>query len=652
MNRFRRLIPLCRTPFRDSALSIGVPLALAVWATLNLALETSVALATSPPPIVIITVDDMSADSVGAFGCRLADTTPHIDRLANDSLRFQFAHVQAGNCMPSRNVMWSGLYSHQNRVQGFRPVTDPNYPVLADLMKQAGYFTAIRGKVAHSTPYSPYAWDLVLDKLPSGQVAHIKDADSYGISTKQAIAAARDAGDRPLCLMVNISDPHKPFFAEARNGQTIPDPHVPTRIFTPDEVPIPGFLHDSDVIRKELAHYYSSVRRADDCVGAVLSVLTEEGLDERAMILFCSDHGMPLPFAKTQLYHHSSRTPLVIRLPGITTAGSIDRDHLVSSIDFLPTLLEVAGAQRPAHLEGVSLVPLLRGEQQSGREFIVKAHHENAGGSRDPMRGIESKKYLYLFNPWSDGSKVMATATQGTPTWKWMVAEAATDPKVAARVEMMKHRVPEEFYDLETDPDCLDNRISDANLIEEIRRHRETLIQWMVKTKDPMLDTLRVHDDPAARERYMASVLSAARNVEPRNQRAAGNRQRAVGNSPGANRPSALTPPGAMRGAAVKTSPLLVGSFPDSAPAGDKLEIALRLPNAPANPTRLTVTLKDAEDGKRLDRQIVAVADAAANVVFDLAPQWRGRRLQVAAFIGEDFTSTVAHIQSAPIVVR
>ena len=74
--------------------------------------------------LLIITVDDMSADSIGAFGCKLPDTTPNIDRLAAEGLRFTHAHVQVGNCMPSRNVMWSGRYPHNNGVEGFYQVPD------------------------------------------------------------------------------------------------------------------------------------------------------------------------------------------------------------------------------------------------------------------------------------------------------------------------------------------------------------------------------------------------------------------------------------------------------------------------------------------------------------------------------------------------
>ena len=109
--------------------------------------------------ILLITVDDMSCDSVGSFGCAIQDITPNIDKLAKQGLRFKKAHVQVGNCYPSRNVMLSGRYPHTSKVEGFYQIKNIKYPVLCDLMKGGGYYTAIRGKVNHSTPYHPYDWD-------------------------------------------------------------------------------------------------------------------------------------------------------------------------------------------------------------------------------------------------------------------------------------------------------------------------------------------------------------------------------------------------------------------------------------------------------------------------------------------------------------
>ena len=337
------------------------------------------------PNVLIVTVDDMSADSLGAFGGRLADTSPNIDAFAKQSLRFNRAHVHVGNCMPGRNIMWSGMFSHANGVEGFVQNRSADYPVLCDLAKQAGYFTAIRGKVSHSTPYSPYGWDAVLDTSPDGEKLHVKDPQSYGTSTRHGMALAKEAG-KPFCLLVNISDPHKPFYAQGAGGETTKDPHVPTRVFTADEVPVPGFLPDDVVIRKELAHYYSSVRRADDCFREVMAALDESGQSDNTFVMFLSDHGMPLPFAKTQLYHQSTHTPLIVRWPGVTKPGSVEDQQMVSAVDFLPTLLDVMRHEHPTpdRLHGRSFAPLIRGETQLDRDFVVLQYNENSGRSRQP----------------------------------------------------------------------------------------------------------------------------------------------------------------------------------------------------------------------------------------------------------------------------
>jgi N-sulfoglucosamine sulfohydrolase len=452
------------------------------------------------PNVLIVTVDDMSCDSVGAFGCKLAGTTPQIDRFAAESLIFPDAHTQVGNCQPSRNVLFSGRYPHRSGVEGFYQVRPIDYPVMCDVMRSAGYFTGIRGKVSHSTPHHPYAWDADLTKLPDGKEAHGKDVASYHTSTRTGIAAAKAAG-KPFFLNINISDPHTPFW---KSG----DAHPTSLEFSNAEVPVPGFLPDLPAVRADLALYYSSVRRADDCFGAILRALEESGEKENTVIIFLSDHGMPLPFAKTQLYHHSTRTPLIIRWPGVTKPGAADRWHLVSAVDVLPTVCDIVGAEKPAGMDGRSFAEVLRGGILTDREHIFKEYNENAGGFRNPMRAVQTKFYLYIFNPWSDGNRTMATATNGMASWRAMKSLATSDPAVAARVELMEHRVVEELYYVEDDPDCLTNLISDPAHAEALAEMRGALEEWMVETGDHALEAFQGRDDPAIREAYMAKVTA------------------------------------------------------------------------------------------------------------------------------------------------
>lgn len=588
------------------------------------------------PNVLIMTVDDMSADSVGAFGCQLPETTPHLDRLAAQGMRFLRAHVVVGNCMPSRNVMWSGLYPHNNRVEGFYQVPDARHPHLADLMQRAGYFTAIQHKVSHSTPYAPYpAWDLELDVAPDGRRRDVKSPRSYGEGTAQGIAAARAAG-RPFCLVMNIADPHKPFFAENNRGETIPDRNVPSRVFRPDEVPLPGFLFDDPVVRKELAHYYSSVRRADDCVGAILAALDAAGERSRTLILFLSDHGMPLPFAKTQVYHHSTRTPLLFVVPGVTQPGSEDCEHLVSAVDLLPTLLELTGVPLPERLDGRSFAPLLQGARQEERDWIIKEYNENAGASRDPMRAIQTGKYLYIFNPWSDGRRIMATATSGTPTYRRLAELARTDADLAERHKLYQFRVPEELYDVEQDPDCLHNLIAASAHQQELDSLRQTLDSWMVRTGDPLLDVFRRRDEAEYREGWM---------VEQERQAAARRAGAAKGKRKAAK---AAAKPAARRRVDWIALPAAA-----TATAGNRVTVKIEHQLPPeAGEQVLTVTLKGGQDGRRLDRKTVTASGVGiAEVIFELPADVPDNIISVAAFVGEDFPTTPQHLQSAPVHV-
>jgi N-sulfoglucosamine sulfohydrolase len=582
--------------------------------------------------LLILTVDDMSADSIGAFGCGLPDTTPNIDHLATQGLRFTQAHVQVGNCMPSRNVMWSGRYPHNNGVEGFYQVKNPGYPVLVDLMKGAGYFTAIRHKVSHSTPYHPYAWDLVLDTLPDGTKAHVKDPVSYGVSTTCGIEAANVQG-KPFCLLINIADPHKPFHAQGRRGETIPDAHTPSRVFKPSEPPTPGFLFEDAVVSKELAHYYSSVRRADDGVGHVLKALEASGKADNTMVMFLSDHGMALPFAKTQLYHHSTHMPLIVRWPGVTKAGSLDDRHMVSAVDFLPTLLDVTGVPHPQGMDGRSFASLFKGQTQAGRDRVFKEYNENSGRSRDPMRAVQTERFLYLFNAWSNGKRVMATATTGTPTYRRMAELAQEDNTIAARHDLYQHRVVEELYDIKSDPDCLVNLIDCPDHQQTLLELRGSLDTWMVVTGDHILNAFRHRDDPAVMEAY---VLEKEREAQARRAK-----QR-------------KTNPNASKARPKKRSGLITLALPESAQASNQVIVTLSHKLSRNLGEQLVhVTLKGGISAKRLERKVVKVkGNGTIQVTFDLPAKVPGNIIRFAAFIGKDYDNHLQHLQAGPIPVR
>ncbi|NQT14236.1 MAG: heparan N-sulfatase, partial [Planctomycetes bacterium] len=296
-------------------------------------------------------------------------------------------------------------------------------------------------------------------------------------------------------------------------------------------------------------------------------------------------------------------------------------------------LLDVVGLAHPEGIDGRSFAPLLQGESQREREMVVKEYNENAGGSRDPMRAVQTKRLLYLFNPWSNGDRVMATATPGTPTYRRMAELAKTDSVLAARHDLYQHRVVEELYDVRDDPDCLVNLIDDPAHQPELAKLREALEAWMVETGDHMLDVFRNRGDPAVREAY---VLEKEREAdERRKQKRKPKRQRSGARSK-------------------KRSDLIAVELPDSVAAGKPLLVKLcHKVEADLGEQLVHVTLKAGPEPRRVERKVAKVSgEGVVEVTFDVPDTVPGNVVCIAAFIGEDYASHLQHLQTDPVPVR
>ncbi len=449
----------------------------------------------APTNFLLITVDDMNWDSVGAFGCTVPDITPNIDRLATEGMRFKYAHVTIAICQPTRAVWMTGRYPHRSGALGFDPIK-PGVPTLLETLKESGYYTGILAKVPHVVPTRGKAWDMV---VPANQLKTGRDPQLYYQHSRAFFAQAREAG-KPFFLMANSQDPHRPFAGSAQErgraggqGKKKKPSNFPavSRTYQPDEITVPGFLPDIPDVRKELAQYFTSVHRADEITGAVLRALDESGLAGSTLVMFLSDHGMPLPFAKTNCWYNSTRTPWIVRWPGTVKPGSLDETHFISGIDLAPTVLDALGLPSLDGADGRSFLPLLKGEAQTGRDHVFTHINRTAGRNEYPMRAVQTAKYGYILNAWSDGKTVFKNESQSGLTMKAMRTAAETDDKIAARVQHFLYRTPQEFYDYENDPDALHNLIDEPKYKDEVERMRRWLLDHMKETSDPTLQAFQ-----------------------------------------------------------------------------------------------------------------------------------------------------------------
>jgi len=442
-----------------------------------------VSLASARPNLLLITVDDMNRDSVGSYGSPIPGITPHIDRLASEGLSFDQAFVTIAICQPTRAVWMTGRYPHRNGALGFDPISE-DVPSLPEALKAGGYHTTLLGKERHVVPSRHAAFDIIRTQKQLGQG---RSAEIYGREVAAAISAAKQ-GNQPFFIMANAHDPHRPFAGS--RSDFAKDIAIP-RTFDPKDVPVPGFLPDLPKIREELATYYQSVHRADAVVGATLKALDDSGMAKKTLVIFMSDHGMPLPYAKTNCYLASNATPWIVRWPGVVKANTRNSKHMISGIDLAPTLLEVAGLDKLPGADGRSTVPLMKGETQEGRNRVFTMINRTNGNKKYPMRALNDGKFLYIWNGWSDGETVFKNESQAGLSFKAM--KNAEDPAIQNRTRFFQYRCTEELYDLRTDPDCLTNLIPKPNDEWSPRASAMTkaMWHWMKDTTDPQLKSFQ-----------------------------------------------------------------------------------------------------------------------------------------------------------------
>ncbi|MEO3756184.1 sulfatase [Streptomyces sp. B6B3] len=454
-----------------------------------------------PPNILLFTLDDMAASTPGCFGGR-SDVTPTLDGLAAEGMTFHQAHVPVAVCAPSRAALMTGLYPHRSGAVGFGPVAD-DVPLLTDLLYERGYLTGILGKLGHLDPVSRYRWDLARDNtdLGLGRSPERYAQQANGLFDRAA------SERRPFFLMVNAHDPHRPFHGSREERDTytpaqLADVSRPSMTFTEREADVPGYLDDLAGVRTELAQYQSSCRRADDTLAAVLTALDAAGLTENTVVAVFSDNGMAFPFAKANCYQQSTRSPLVMRWPGVVPQGRADSRHFVSTLDLFPTLCRAAGVSAPDDLDGADLTPLLTGDADRGgapgRDRVHTVFHETSSGERFEMRATHDERWSYIWNAWSDGERAWRNMSVDGEAWSAMRSAAATNRSLASRVDFFLRRAPEELYDLSADPDARTNLASAPRAREILHQRRTITHNWMRRTGDPL------------RNRYLETVIRSA----------------------------------------------------------------------------------------------------------------------------------------------
>jgi len=377
---------------------------------------------TEKPNVLFIISDDLTTTAMSSYGNKL-NTTPNIDRLASEGVRFTRAYSQYPVCGPSRASLMFGYYPNATTTYGYvsgRENVGAERKSWSQLFKDNGYYTARVSKIYHmgvpgdiekgsNGTDDPASWserfnspgpewkaegeaELVQNNpygnkpRQGGNVMTVVKADggdavhSDGKTAAKASELIREHKDEPFFLAVGFVRPHVPFVAPKEYF----DPYPYRQMVLPpkvqndwDDIPPNGINYVTSVNarmsveqeKKAVAGYYASVSYMDAQVGKVLQTLEEEGLEDDTIVIFTSDHGFHLGehrfWMKVSLHEESVKVPLIIKVPGKEPAVT---HSLAELLDLYPTVAELAGLDYSGHLQGKSLVNTLDNPEHSVRD--------------------------------------------------------------------------------------------------------------------------------------------------------------------------------------------------------------------------------------------------------------------------------------------
>ena len=485
-------------------------------------------LAAERPNILFIFTDDHAPHSIGAYDGWLKDVnpTPNIDKLASQGMLFKNSFCTNSICGPSRAVIQTGKHSHINGFMTNGNKFDGDQQTFPKLLQKADYQTAMIGKWHLGTDPQGFDFWKVLPgqgdyynpafKSPKGR--EVIEGYCTDLVTGMALEWLENGRDKekPFMLMCQHKAPHRTWMPPLRyltlyDDVNIPEPATlfdnwednasPARhqemeidghlniVFDCFGPPLHGWDPDSgksvdrsgfrnkqkmtpeqlkawnkvfdaknnelvklnlkgkDLIRwkyhRYIRNYLRCVKGVDDSVGQLMNYLEEKGLAENTIVIYSSDQGFYLGdhgwYDKRWMYEESLQMPFICKWPNVTKPGSVN-EELIQNLDYAETFLDVAGVEIPSDMQGKSLVPLLKGETPADwRDSIYYHYHEFPSVHMVAKHnGVRTKRYkliqFYQFGEW-------------------------------------------EFYDLEKDPDELQNEYNNPQYAKEVAKLKKQLIE-------------------------------------------------------------------------------------------------------------------------------------------------------------------------------
>jgi arylsulfatase A-like enzyme len=401
--------------------------------------------AASKPNVLFIAIDDLN-DWVGAFGGNPQAKTPNIDRLAKRGTTFARAYCAAPLCNPSRTALLSGLRTsttgvYDNNID-WRPLLKDTVTLPKYFMSQ-GYYVAGAGKIYHGSFPSGNDWNAYFhekenrkEKRPEGAAGGVGGIDFWPAeggdeqtvdyeTVSYTIEQLKTKRDQPFFLACGLHKPHMPWNVPQKYYDMFPlDQIVLPKVLDTDldDVPAAGVkiaapqkdhraMTESGRWKEAVQAYLAAGAYADAMIGRLLEGLDASGHASDTIVVLWGDHGWhlgeKLHWRKNTLWEEATRAPLIFVVPGLTKAGSVCQ-RTVDFMSLYPTLADLCGLPIPAHVQGVSIRPLLADANSAwDRPALTTCGRGN--------HAVRSERWRYI--RYRDGSEELYDEEQDPHEW-------------------------------------------------------------------------------------------------------------------------------------------------------------------------------------------------------------------------------------------
>jgi uncharacterized sulfatase len=412
--------------------------------------------ATARPNVLWLTCEDISPN-LACYGDKFAQS-PALDALAAKGVKYRHAWSNAPVCAPARTTIISGMYPPSTGSEHMRSETilAPGQKMFPQILREAGYYTSNNQKEDYNLAHTGKVWDE---------------------SSNQAHWRKREKG-QPFFSVFNYTITHE--------SQIRRRPH--TLRHDPKEVRVPAFQPDLPEVRRDWAQYYDNIVTMDGQVKAALAELEADGLANDTIVMFYGDHGAGMPRYKRWPYESGCRVPLIAYIPekfkhlapkDYVVGGWSDR--MVGFVDLAPTVLSMAGIRKAEYHQGHAFLGQFT---EDGPEYL-HGFRGRMDERVDFVRSVRSRRYVYMrgYMPHRIYGQHIGYMFEMPTTQVWKKAHEEGKTNKAQSV-FWEPKASEELYDLQADPDEINNLAGSPAHQKILEEHRSVLKAHAAKIRD------------------------------------------------------------------------------------------------------------------------------------------------------------------------